>query len=65
MAAQQRLEFAVGQPLVPLELTQVSGILAAQAFKYFGPLLETRLGGIVGEAMRRQDGGEQRQAAQR
>src|SRR6202035_5760150 len=47
VSAQQRLQFAVGPPLVPFELAQISGVEAAQAFEYFGPLLETRRGGIV------------------
>src|SRR5580704_13162404 len=60
MTAQKRLELAVGPPLVAFELAQIGGIEAAQAFEYFGPLLETRGGRIVGKAERRQDGGEQR-----
>src|SRR5580704_9028195 len=60
MTAQKRLELAVGPPLVAFELAQIGGIEAAQAFEYFGPLLETRGGRIVGKAARRQDRGEQR-----
>src|ERR1700676_4155918 len=45
MPAQERLECAVGPPLVAFELAQIGGIEAAQAFEYSGPLPVTRRGG--------------------